>query len=127
VNHDPLDLLRGELAALRRQNRNLTFLACAAIIAAGVAFFRPQPQPGVVYPPGWTGEKVMLPLLETHGLALTDAEGRTRGSMHLGPDGSPVLALFDPDGRPRGVFSAGARGGETTYLDENGRPVTPGK
>jgi hypothetical protein len=34
VNTDPIDLLRGELAALRRQNRNLTFLACAALTAA---------------------------------------------------------------------------------------------
>jgi hypothetical protein len=39
MNHDPIDRLRDEPAALHRQNRNLTFPACAAL----VAFFVPTP------------------------------------------------------------------------------------
>jgi hypothetical protein len=76
----------------------------------GVRLRRPQPQPGVVYPPGWTDEKVTVPVLETHGLALTDAEDRSGASLYVGPDGSPTPAMFGRDGRVGGRSSGHRHG-----------------
>jgi hypothetical protein len=92
---DEAAVLRGELAALRRQVHGLFALLLLVLGSVAVVLLRSR---GTNVGDFGPNEVLRVGQVETHGVTLLDADNAIRGMVHCPPAG-PSLALMDSMGR----------------------------